>query len=66
LKETFSEKMARERHELAEALRAVIDFHNALDYFHSAAYKGDALRDLEAKRGRWKELQGKIYPYLKE
>jgi hypothetical protein len=63
-KEMYSEKMARERYELVEAIQAVIEFHGALDHYQNAAYKGDALKDVEHKRSVWQGKLERVKTYL--
>lgn len=66
MKETTYDKLKREREELIDALKAVKQFHEALDNYQTAAYKGDALLELEGKREQWNKKLGNIAPILED
>ena len=64
-RESTMERLLREKAELASVIVAYDNFHAALDRYHNTAYKGDALKALEAARNAMKQARAGVEPILK-
>lgn len=65
-KEHYSTRLVRRNALYRDALKAVIDYHKALDYYQFAPFKGDAGKDVDEKKKKWEEKLGEIRPHLEE
>jgi len=66
VKEHYVTKLQGEKKDLVAAVEAVVIFHRSLDKFENAAFRGDALAEVNRCRDIWKEKLEKVKPYLEE
>ena len=64
-RESTVERLLREKAELASVIVAYDRFHEALDKVHNTAYKGDAIKALDAAREAMKKARAAVEPILK-
>ena len=64
--EPYIKLLERQKAELIEAYKAVIEWHEALEYAHRAVYKADAFKAAEAKKAEMDAKRKIIEPYMAE
>ncbi len=64
--ERYIEKLERERQEVIDAIKSVIDWRESLDRAHNAVYKFDAFKVVDEKRAVMDAAIKKIEPLLAE
>jgi hypothetical protein len=58
--------LSKKNTELANALDAVLDLHEALDTFPSKPFKGDAKKEIDEKRELMEQAIEEVRPFLRK